>query len=62
MGGVWGVMSARSEEEIRRKYPKVIIMETRPNWMSDADYSNILSNNLFDIDDEPRGWLEKLDE
>ena len=61
-GGVWGVMNARSEQQIRQKYPQVNVMEARPSWMSDADYNNIIAKNLFDIDDEPHGWLSKLDE
>jgi hypothetical protein len=60
MGGVWGVMTARSGREICQKYPEVKILEVRPAWMSDANYNNILSNNSFDIDDEPRGWLARL--
>ena len=61
MGGVWGIISARSEQEIRQKYPSVKIMETRPTWMTNAEYSQILSKNSFDIDDAPHGWLAKLD-
>jgi hypothetical protein len=62
MGGVWGVMAARSGEEIRRKYPQLEVLEVRPDWMSEADYHDILSNSSFDIDAEPRGWLAKLGE
>jgi hypothetical protein len=57
MGGVWGVITARSEQEIHQKYPSVEIIKIRPDWMSDEDYKNILSKNSFDIDEEPRGWL-----
>ena len=62
MGGVWGIINANSEQEIRKKYPQVKVIETRPMWMSDADYNDIASAHSFDIDDEPRGWLAKLDE
>jgi hypothetical protein len=62
MGGVWGVMAARSEEEIRQKYPQLKVVEVRPSWMSKADYDVILSNSSFDIEAEPLGWLAKLDE
>jgi hypothetical protein len=55
MGGVWGVMAARSEETILQKYPQLKVVEARPGWMSEADYDAILSNSSFDIDDEPRG-------
>ena len=61
MGGVWGVMAARSEQEIYQKFPQLKVVETRPDWMSEAYYSD-LSNDTFDIDGEPRGWLAKLDE
>jgi hypothetical protein len=57
MGGVWGVITARSEQEILSKYPEVEVIGTRPRWMSEAEYDLILSKSSFDIDDEPRGWL-----
>jgi hypothetical protein len=61
-GGVWGVMSARNEQEIRQKYPKLAIVESRPQWMTDALYRDIVIHNSFDIDSEPYGWLAKLNE
>ena len=61
MGGVWGLIAARSQQEILQKYPSVKIVETRPGWMSDADYDNILLKSSFDIDDEPCGWLAKME-
>ena len=36
MGGAWGVMAARSEEEILQKYPQLEVVEVRPGWMSEA--------------------------
>jgi hypothetical protein len=57
-GGLWGVISARSEQEILQKYPSVEVMKQRPEWMSDALYEDILSKNSFDVDDQPRGWLQ----
>jgi hypothetical protein len=57
MGGLWGVIAARSEQEILQKYPSLEVVVARPGWMSDAEYSLIISKNSFDIDDEPRGWL-----
>jgi hypothetical protein len=61
MGGVWGLIAARSEQEIHQKYPDLIIKEVRPGWMSDVIYDNIVLKSSFDIGDEPRGWLAKLD-
>ncbi|MFI4999207.1 MAG: hypothetical protein ACHQK9_04950 [Reyranellales bacterium] len=56
-GGVWGIMHASSKEEIKRKYPKLKIVDGRPSWMSDADYKQIEARSNFDIDDVPSGWL-----
>jgi hypothetical protein len=61
MGGLWGGMTARSEQEILQKYPSLKVMEVRPEWMSEAEYDLILLEYSFDIDDEPREWLAKLD-
>jgi hypothetical protein len=57
MGGVWGIMTARSEQEIYDKYPKVKVIKMRPAWMTDTVYNEIILKNLFDIDDEPRGAM-----
>ncbi|MBU6419576.1 MAG: hypothetical protein KGQ79_07595 [Proteobacteria bacterium] len=59
-GGVWGVINARSEQEILAKYPKVKVINDRPAWMSDRDYSDIIKKNCFDIDLAPSGWLATL--
>lgn len=46
--GVWGVMKARSEEEIKAKYPELEIVKAVPAYFT------------FDIDDEPEGWLAEM--
>jgi hypothetical protein len=46
--GVWGVIKARSPEEIKAKYPEVEIVRVVPNHF------------VFDIDDEPQGWLQEM--
>jgi len=59
-GGVWGILAARSEHEIYEKYPDLKVVETRPAWMSDADYNNVRESSSFDIDAPASGWLAKL--
>jgi hypothetical protein len=61
-GGVWAIISARSEEEICEKYPGLKIVNDRPAWMSDMAYENIRESNSFDIDATPAGWLARLHE
>lgn len=46
--GVWGVMKARSADEIKAKYPELEVVKAVPNYF------------VFDIDDEPTGWLEEV--
>lgn len=46
--GVWGIIKARSEEEIKAKYPELEVVKAVANHF------------VFDIDDEPAGWLEEL--
>ncbi len=60
MGGVWAVISARSAEEVTRKYPDLQVVEGRPGWMTDKDYDGIMRTSRFDIDDAPSGWLAAL--
>jgi len=61
MGGVWGIMRARSKDEVLRQYPKLKVVDDRPSWMTDADYKDIEAVSSFDIDDPPSGWLATLD-
>jgi hypothetical protein len=60
MGAVWGVISARSEQEVLQKYPQVQIVTMRPEWMSDEVYADVVLKNSFDIDQSPHGWLAEL--
>ena len=46
--GVWGIIKARSAEEIKAKYPELEVVKAVANHF------------VFDIDDEPMGWLEEL--
>jgi hypothetical protein len=58
-GGLWGVLLARSEGEITRKYPELTIVHTRPPWMSDREYARMCEDE-YDIDGAPRGLLNVL--
>ena len=60
MGGLWGVMMARSEDEIRVKYPELVIVTERPSWMTDEIYHRTLDNEMHDIDGVPWGMLNGL--
>jgi hypothetical protein len=55
--GYWGVMLARSEEEIREKWPEVNIVYDHPKWMSDDRYERYLSHPYDIDDDDPHGIL-----
>ncbi len=46
--GVWGIMKAHTIEEIQAKYPELEVVRAVPNYF------------VFDIDDEPVGWLEEM--
>jgi hypothetical protein len=56
-GGIWAYINARSKDEIARKYPKLMLNDERPRWMSDETFGLITSTNAFDIDAEPPEWL-----
>lgn len=56
-GGVWAVIIARSKVEITQKYPMLTVHDSRPSWMTEGAYQQILSVRTFDIDDPATGWL-----
>jgi hypothetical protein len=60
MGGLWGILRARSAEEIHEKYPELDIAETRPGWMTEDYFRKISApDRLMDIGAEPTSWLLK---
>ena len=58
-GGLWGVMLARSAEEITTTFPELVVVHDRPRWMSEEDYDHLVED-LYDIDGAPRGLLNAL--
>ncbi len=60
MGGLWGAILARSEDEIKERYPELGIAHQRPAWMTEADYERICDRELHDIDGAPWGILNAL--
>lgn len=57
MRGVWAVIKARSKDEITTKYPMLVVVDHRPDWMTQDRYNKIAANFTVDIDDDPPGWL-----
>jgi hypothetical protein len=60
MGGLWGAMLARSEEEIQAAWPELGIAHERPRWMSQQEFERICQDNLYDVDGAPWGLLNVL--
>lgn len=58
-GGLWGVMLARSIEEILRVYPELQVVSDAPKWMT-QDYYADLAATPYDIDGAPWGLLNAL--
>jgi len=59
-GGLWGAMMARSEEEIRERYPELTVVTERPKWMNEDRYQQIYDKETHDIDGAPWGILNAL--
>jgi len=55
-GGVWALMCADSRTEIVDRYPVLKVVEKRPPWMNDEEFTRI-ATQVFDIDDAPPRWL-----
>lgn len=59
MGGLWGVILARSEEEVTAKYPELVIVAEPPPWMVGEHLERVVSRR-YDIDEEPHGMLKAV--
>jgi hypothetical protein len=58
-GGVWGLIRARSEQEIVRLYPELEVVQERPSWMDDSRWEH-LAELEYDIDGAPSGLLNSV--
>ncbi len=63
MGGIWLVMSARSPDEIEKRFPGITAYADKPEWMKQEEKTEYFSRCKekgfrWDIDDEPTGWLK----
>lgn len=59
-GGVWAFLLARTPSEIKKRFPELDVVERPPPWMTEPEIARIQERMTFDIDDEPRGFLETL--
>ena len=59
-GGVWAVILARSESEIRRRFPMLEVHRGPPDWLTGSDLSQIEHTMTIDIDDETNAFLAAL--
>lgn len=54
--GLWGVIRARSADEITAKYPELEVVKEAPPFLDKSAAANV----TFDIDAPPSGWLAEL--
>ena len=59
-GGVWAFVHAKSADEIREKYPELLVASGREEWMSDEWLARIDLKSSYDIGEEPRGLLAEI--
>jgi hypothetical protein len=60
MGGLWGLIWARSEDEILSRYPELVVAQERPKWMTSEDYVQLERTRTYDIDEAPTGILNAV--
>ena len=58
MGGIWGPVWATSVQEITDKYPELVVVEAKPEWMSSDLWRTILGRPVADVDGEPNTVLQ----
>jgi hypothetical protein len=59
-GGVWAFFVARSPQEIRSKYPELIVATERLPWMTDEWIASIEKRPSYDLDRDPEGLLAAI--
>lgn len=58
----WLTIKAKSGDDILKKYSKLEVYKVRPKRIAQNDWLDIRKkclkqNMIFDLDDEPKGWL-----
>jgi hypothetical protein len=51
-GAVWAIVNAESAAQISHEFPELAIVETRPAWMSDAQFAKIQEAHTYDLDED----------
>jgi hypothetical protein len=62
-GGIWFVVRAANEDDIRAVLPKVAIYPSgsRPEWMSEEKLADIATRRTYDLDRLPDSpWMTDL--
>jgi hypothetical protein len=57
MGGVWRYVLARSSDEIRRRFPELVVVDEEPDWMTDELRGRLEALVERLEDPPPRGLL-----
>ena len=50
-GGSWAFMLAESAEDIKRRYPRLVVVTARPSWLNEALEDRLRSTMTIDIED-----------
>lgn len=56
-GGVWTYVTAGDRNDILKKYPKLQVLDSEPEWFTSDDRNGI---RTCDIDDEPDDFLTRM--
>lgn len=56
-GGIWYVIEANSEYDINRILPFLKVVNSRPQWMGESEYQELLKTSYFDIESLPTSGM-----
>jgi len=59
-GGLWAYVQADSAEAIKRRFPELEVFRRAPDWMTPAVQEELRKSQSYDLDEEPRGLLERI--
>lgn len=59
-GGLWAFMTADSEDQIRARYPGLVIVTDRPDWLHGELERRLRETASLDVDDESDPFIRAL--
>lgn len=61
-GGLWAIINAPDRDAIENAFPKLTVLDEKPDSMTIADYAKLQAQETYDLAGPLPKWLAELDQ